>query len=80
MTNEEAKDIMQKEKDCLIRCDLDKCEGDCLNCKLLTDTNRLLEAYEMAIKALEFMAECEERCKESFTRRYAVMLEPSNGK
>ena len=68
MSNEKAKEIIIQERDSLKANPRVKVE----NC--------LYEAFDVAIKALEFMAECEKRCEESFTRRYAVMLNPSNGK
>lgn len=76
MTNEEAKKIMER---WFYKATHDTKEGQ----------NGYLdgwfykkdeEAFKMAIKALEFMEECEEKCKESIMRSCEFVLVDMNGK
>lgn len=51
MKEQEAIILMQNEITCINRAD--KCNRDCAKCDLLRDKDELLEAYNMAISALE---------------------------
>lgn len=53
MTNEEAREIMLTEWECVDRQDTPKCDRDCRHCDLVMDSELVREAYRMAIKALE---------------------------
>ena len=44
-------EIMENEMECVRRADT--CGRDCGKCDLVMDTNELLEAYELAVWALE---------------------------
>lgn len=51
MTVEKAIELMENEKECVIKADT--CDKDCTKCELLRNTKDLLSTYDMAIHALE---------------------------
>ena len=51
MTEAEAKEYMENEILCIRKAEV--CDRDCGKCELVKETGPLLEAYDMAIKALE---------------------------
>lgn len=54
MTREEAIAIIENEKKCVNRANKnDYCNRDCYNCELVKTDTEILEALDMAIKALE---------------------------
>lgn len=56
----DAKRIMQIEKECVLRQDTPKCNRDtcgCQCCDLIQDADEVVEAYELVVKALEFIDE-----------------------
>jgi len=54
MTREEAIAIIENEKKCVNRASKnDYCNRDCYNCELVKTDAEILEALDMAIKALE---------------------------
>lgn len=53
MTENEAVKLMLNEIVCINTADHNECERDCASCSLVKDTDKLLEAYKMAIQALE---------------------------
>lgn len=54
MTREEAIAIIENEKKCVNRANKnDYCNRDCYNCELVKTDTEILEAFDMAIKALE---------------------------
>lgn len=60
MTIEEVKKILKNERECVERQDTPMCNRDecgCQCCDLILDTGKVLEAYELTIKALEFIEE-----------------------
>lgn len=69
MTREEAKAIIENEKECVNRANKnDYCNRDCYNCELVKTDTEILTALDMAIKALEQEPSREfedyENCKE----------------
>ena len=53
MTVQEAKDILQTEKACVIRAMNSQCNRDCYNCDLVKDGKDIVAGYETIIQALE---------------------------
>lgn len=56
MNINEAINVLKAEKECVLRQDTPKCNRDtcgCQCCDLVQDTETVLEAYDMAIEALE---------------------------
>lgn len=53
MTENEAVKLMLNEIVCINTADHNECNRDCASCSLVKETDELLEAYNMAIKALE---------------------------
>ena len=51
MTENEAKEYMENEVECIKRAS--HCNRDCLKCELVKEEEPLIESYDMAIKALE---------------------------
>ena len=59
MTYERAAELISIEKTCVQRQDTPDCNRDtcgCQNCDLIQNTEEILEAYDMAIKALQYKA------------------------
>lgn len=53
ISREDVVDILLNEMECVQRASDDECDRDCIKCNLLRDTDKILQAYRMAIKALE---------------------------
>lgn len=53
MTKEEAIAIIENEKKCINRASDINCNRDCYNCDLVKTDTEILEALDMAIKALK---------------------------
>ena len=51
MTENEAKEYMENEVECIKRAS--HCDRDCLNCELVKEEEPLIESYGMAIQAIE---------------------------
>ena len=45
---------MLTEKECVSRQTVNPCNRDCANCDLVLDANEILEAYDFAIKSIDF--------------------------
>ena len=52
MTKEEAIDCLKNEKLCILIADKNECTRECSKCGLIMETDTLLTAYDIAIKAL----------------------------
>lgn len=64
---ERAIEQIEKEKQCVIRAD--KCNRDCDNCDLLSDTENILNSYDLAIQALQNCIPNKRRSRTSIERR-----------
>ena len=53
MSRDEVIDILLNEMECVQRASDDECNRDCAKCDLLRDTDEILQAYRISIKALE---------------------------
>ena len=53
ISREDAIDILLNEMECVQRASDEECNRDCAKCDLLRDTNKILQAYRIAIRALE---------------------------
>lgn len=53
ISREDVVDILLNEMECVQRASDDECDRDCIKCDLLRDTDKILQAYRMAIKDLE---------------------------
>lgn len=54
MNSKRAKEIMLTEKECVSRQVVNPCNRDCANCDLVLDADEILEAYDFAIKSIDF--------------------------
>ena len=53
MTQERIIEIMQTEKECVLRQDTDKCDRNCGKCDLVLPTEEVLQAYDAVIRSVE---------------------------
>lgn len=53
LTRTEIIDILLNEMECVQRASDGECDRDCAQCDLLRNTDQILQAYRIAIKALE---------------------------
>lgn len=53
MTPEEAKRIIEIEKECVMRESIGQCDRDCICCDLCLNEHDIVKAYDMAIYLLE---------------------------
>ena len=53
MDMKEVVEILKTEKKCVLRNEFGKCDRECGRCDLLMPTERILEAYTLAIERLE---------------------------
>ena len=53
ISRDEVIDILLNEVECVQRASDEECNRDCAKCDLLRDTNKILQAYRIAIRALE---------------------------
>jgi len=53
MTQERIIEIIQTEKECVLRQDTDKCDRNCGKCDLVLPTEEVLQAYDAVIKSVE---------------------------
>lgn len=71
MTMQRVIDILRTEKECVERAGITTpnkaCDRACADCDLVLDDKEILEAYNMAIKALE-----QEPCEDAISRQAAI--------
>ena len=53
ISREDTIDILLNEMECVQRASDEECNRDCAKCDLLRDTDKILQAYRIAIRALE---------------------------
>lgn len=70
-------DILLNEMECVQRVSDDECNRDCAKCDLLKDTDKILQAYRIAVKSLEHPEENVVKiipCGDLISRQAAIHL------